>query len=68
MLFLASSAPQAYVMPIAVAISALMAVVVVSYRQTVRAYPSGGGAYIVSKENLGAFAGWSRPRRCCSTT
>ncbi len=34
-----------------------MAVVVVSYRQTVRAYPSGGGAYIVSKDNLGAFAG-----------
>ena len=67
-LFLASSAPQAYVMPIAVAISALMAVVVVSYRQTVRAYPSGGGAYIVSKDNLGAFAVWSRPPRCCSTT
>ncbi|MET0800593.1 MAG: APC family permease, partial [Actinomycetota bacterium] len=56
-LFAASSAPQAYVMPIAIAISALMAVVVVSYRQTVRAYPSGGGAYIVSKENLGALAG-----------
>ena len=47
---------------------ALMAVVVVSYRQTVRAYPSGGGAYIVSKDNLGAFAVWSRPPRCCSTT
>jgi amino acid transporter len=56
-LFLASSAPQNYVLPIAVAISLLMAVVVVSYRQTVRAYPSGGGAYIVSKDNLGAFAG-----------
>jgi amino acid transporter len=56
-LFLASSAPQGYVMPIAVAISGLMAVVVISYRQTVRAYPSGGGAYIVSKDNLGAFAG-----------
>src|SRR4029453_6592163 len=40
-LFLASSAPQRYVMPIAIAISALMAVVVASYRQTVRAYPSG---------------------------
>jgi amino acid transporter len=56
-LFAASSAPQGYVMPIAVAISALMAVVVVSYRQTVRAYPSGGGAYIVSKDNLGALSG-----------
>jgi amino acid transporter len=56
-LFLATSAPQKYVMPIALAISGLMAVVVASYRQTVRAYPSGGGAYIVSKDNLGAFAG-----------
>jgi amino acid transporter len=56
-LFLASSAPQRYVMPIAIAISTLMAVVVISYRQTVRAYPGGGGAYIVSKDNLGQFAG-----------
>ena len=44
-------------MPISFAIAALMAIVVSSYRQTVRAYPSGGGAYIVSKENLGTFAG-----------
>jgi amino acid transporter len=56
-LFMATSAPQRFVMPIATAISLLMAVVVVSYRQTVRAYPSGGGAYIVSKDNLGAGAG-----------
>jgi amino acid transporter len=45
------------VMPISIAIAALMAIVVVSYRQTVRAYPSGGGAYIVSKDNLGSFPG-----------
>jgi len=45
------------VMPISIAIAALMAIVVISYRQTVRAYPSGGGAYIVSKANLGAFPG-----------
>ena len=43
-----------WVMPIAIAIAALMGIVVISYRQTVRAYPSGGGAYIVSKDNLGA--------------
>ncbi|MGA9161989.1 MAG: APC family permease [Actinomycetota bacterium] len=43
-----------WVMPISIAIAALMAIVVISYRQTVRAYPSGGGAYIVSKDNLGA--------------
>jgi amino acid transporter len=45
------------VMPISVAISLLMAIVVLSYRQTVRAYPMGGGAYRVSKENLGVAPG-----------
>src|SRR5438132_6814690 len=45
------------VMPISIAIATLMAIVVASYRQTVRAYPSGGGAYIVSKDNLGTFPG-----------
>src|SRR5689334_17758736 len=45
------------VMPIALAIAALMTIVVFSYRQTVRAYPNGGGSYIVSKDNLGTFPG-----------
>ena len=44
-------------MPISLAIALLLAIVVTSYRQTVRAYPSGGGAYIVSKENLGTLPG-----------
>jgi amino acid transporter len=48
---------QGYVIPIAIAIAMLMAIVVMSYRQTVRAYPSGGGAYIVSKDNLGTLPG-----------
>lgn len=39
--------------PIALVVCALMAIVVLSYRQTIMAYPSGGGAYIVSRENLG---------------
>ena len=56
-LTLATTVRRKYVMPISFAIAALMAIVVSSYRQTVRAYPSGGGAYIVSKENLGTFAG-----------
>jgi len=47
---------KGFVIPISAAIAALMAIVVISYRQTVRAYPSGGGAYIVSKENLGSWA------------
>ena len=45
------------VVPISFAVAGLLALVVVSYRQTVRAYPSGGGAYIVSKENLGTGPG-----------
>src|SRR5438270_7158164 len=39
--------------PIAFIIAAILAIVVFSYRQTIHAYPSGGGAYIVAKENLG---------------
>ncbi|MEX1262846.1 MAG: APC family permease [Actinomycetota bacterium] len=52
-LTLVTMRPQPFVMPIAIAIGSLMIIVVASYRQTVRAYPSGGGAYIVSRENLG---------------
>ena len=39
--------------PIAIIVCILMVIVVMSYRQTIHAYPSGGGAYIVSRENLG---------------
>ncbi len=42
-----------WTLPIAIAVSILMAIVVASYRQTVRAYAQSGGAYIVAKENLG---------------
>lgn len=52
-----SLSARTLVFPIAVAISVLMAIVVASYRQTVRAYPSGGGAYIVSRKNLGDLPG-----------
>ena len=43
--------------PISLAIGALLVVVAISYRQTIRAYPSGGGSYIVARENLGDMAG-----------
>jgi amino acid transporter len=43
--------------PIALAIAALAAMVSTSYRQTIRAYPSGGGAYLVAKDNLGTLPG-----------
>ena len=39
--------------PIAIIVCVLMFIVVLSYRQTIHAYPSGGGAYVVSRENLG---------------
>lgn len=44
-------------LPIAAAITALLVVVAFSYRQTVRAYPGGGGSYTVAKENLGVLPG-----------
>lgn len=43
-------------LPVAAAICLLMAIVVVSYRQVIKAYPEGGGTYLVSKENLGVIA------------
>jgi len=54
-LVLAGSVALSYSLPIALGIAALLAVVVTSYRQTVQAYPQGGGAYIVAKDNLGTF-------------
>lgn len=44
-------------LPIATAIAILLVIVVTSYRQTVRAYPRGGGSYIVARENLGTIPG-----------
>ncbi len=41
--------------PIAVIVAILLVIVITSYRQTIFAYPSGGGSYIVSKENLGSI-------------
>lgn len=44
-------------LPISIAIAVLLAMVTMSYMQTVRAYPKGGGAYSVSSENIGPWAG-----------
>ncbi len=46
-----------YVVPISIGIGVLLVIVASSYRQTIHAYPSGGGAYIVAKENLGTTPG-----------
>jgi amino acid transporter len=46
-----------YVVPITLVIAVVLTIVAISYRQTIHAYPSGGGAYIVAKENLGTTPG-----------
>ena len=51
-------------MPIAIVVAVLLLIVVLSYRQTIHAYPSGGGAYVVSRENLGDTPSLSPARRC----
>ena len=45
--------PLSYAIPISLAIGLLTAIVAISYGQTLHAYPTGGGAYTVAKENLG---------------
>ncbi|PKQ29300.1 MAG: amino acid permease [Actinobacteria bacterium HGW-Actinobacteria-10] len=57
MLALAGAAALTLTLPIALAVGTLLLIVVTSYRQTIRSYPGGGGAYIVAKENLGAIPG-----------
>lgn len=54
-LLLVSVAFFAYSLPVAIAIATLLIIVTISYRQTVLAYPTGGGAYIVARENLGTL-------------
>lgn len=49
----AGSMALSYVFPISIAIVSLMVIVSISYEQTIHAYPGGGGAYIVARDNLG---------------
>ncbi len=56
-LIAAGAAGLAFSMPIAVAIVLLMIIVGTSYRQTIKAYPKGGGSYIVASDNLGTIPG-----------
>jgi amino acid transporter len=56
-LALAGAAALSLTVPIALAITFLIAVVSTSYWQTIHAYPGGGGAYTVAKENLGTLPG-----------
>ena len=52
-LTVAGAAALAFVFPISIAIVILLLIVTISYEQTIHAYPGGGGAYIVSRDNLG---------------
>ena len=56
-LLAAGSIAIGYLVPISVGIIILLAILTLSYRQTIHAYPSGGGAYIVAKDNLGTQPG-----------
>jgi amino acid transporter len=52
-----STTALSLVVPVSFAVSCLLAIVIVSYHQIVRAYPGGGGAYVVAYENLGFYPG-----------
>ncbi len=56
-LILAGAGALSASLPIAAVITLLLIVVAFSYRQTVRAYPNGGGSYTVARENLGTYPG-----------
>lgn len=56
-LLLAGSSSLSLSLPISGIIVLLLAIVALSYRQTIKAYPNGGGAYIVARENLGTYPG-----------
>ncbi len=58
LVILAAAGTQAfgYAFPISLIITVLLAIVTLSYQQTIHAYPNGGGAYTVAKENLGVTA------------
>ncbi|MEO8356936.1 MAG: APC family permease [Chloroflexota bacterium] len=57
LVILAAAGSMAFgiVFPISIAIVILLAIVTISYEQTIHAYPDGGGAYIVARDNLGEF-------------
>ena len=56
-LILAGSSSLELSLPITLAIVVLIAIVVLSYRQAIDAYPNGGGSYVVARDNLGANVG-----------
>jgi len=66
-LALAGTAALALTMPIAIAVCIVLAVVILSESRVIRAYPNGGGSYIVAKDNHGVIA-VSSPHQLYSST
>ncbi len=56
-LIVAGAAGLVLALPVGLAITALLSIVALSYSQTIRGYPSGGGSYVVARENLGTAPG-----------
>lgn len=56
-LLIAGSAGLSFTFPIGITITGILVIVALSYYQTIQAYPSGGGSYVVARENLGPSAG-----------
>ena len=56
-LALVGTSGLALLTPLSLGVAALLVIVIISYRQTVREYPRGGGSYIVARENLGTVPG-----------
>jgi amino acid transporter len=56
-LLAAGSTAIGFLVPISIGLAVLLGILTLSYRQTIHAYPSGGGAYIVAKDNLGTLPG-----------
>jgi amino acid transporter len=54
---LAGSLALGWSLPLSLAIMLLLVILTISYRQTIYAYPSGGGSYVVAKANLGELPG-----------
>ncbi len=57
LLTFAGAAGLDYLLPIGLVVAALLVLVTISYRETIKAYPGGGGAYAVSHDNLGRYPG-----------
>ena len=66
-LALAGTGALTLTLPLAGLIIVMLAIVTISYRQTIKAYPMGASSYIVASDNLGDRGSASSPHRPCSS-